>query len=489
VRRVTTILFALIGAAALATEDAPWPSSVKGDATSLGLQSGEPSREPAVETPPLTLAEVLSSVDRQYPPLLGAELDREAAEGELTASWGAFDLNWKNRFTSDVLGYYQNYRFDSVLEKPLTTWGMNVFGGYRIGRGEFPVYNGKLFTLSGGEARAGFEISLWRNRSVDRRRANLDKSRRGVTIAEANKIQARIEAVRMATQRYWDWVAAGRRVAIFRELLSIAQLRDQAMRERVKHGDLPEFERKDNERTILQRQAQLVAAKRSLEQSAIELSLFYRDEAGNPQLPQESRLPREIPRQREFQFPVSVDTERALLQRPELARLAASREQNVIEERWADNQLAPQLDLQVAASHDLGEGPVTNRGPELEASVFLAIPLERRFAAGRRESARATAARLEAMERMMRDRIAADVRDAHSWIDAAWARIDIATAETELAKRLEQGERARFEHGDSNILFVNLREQATADARVREVEALADYQKGLAQLKAATADP
>jgi outer membrane protein TolC len=59
----------------------------------------------------------------------------------------------------------------------------------------------------------------------------------------------------------------------------------------------------------------------------------------------------------------------------------------------------------------------------------------------------------------MRDRIGAEVRDIHSALRAAIARIDIAVSETELARTLEQGERDRFEHGDSNILFVNLREQ------------------------------
>jgi cobalt-zinc-cadmium efflux system outer membrane protein len=433
---------------------------------------------------PLRLEQIVESVEKSYPVVIGAGKDVEAAQGEITASEGAFDLTWKNRLATSTLGYYENSRFDSVLEKPLGPLGATIFTGYRLGRGNFAVYDEKALTLSQGEGRIGFEVSLWRNRPTDRRRTNLEKSRLALSAAEANAVQTRIEAVRTASQRYWDWVAAGKRVAIFRTLLTIAEARDKGLLERVKHGDVPVFERKDNERAILQRRAQLVTAERGLQQTAIELSLFLRDASGNPRLPSENELPSDIPRYISRLEPqISSDINKALEQRPELARLAATREQSSAESEWADNQLSPRLDLQVAASRDFGLGLTTRAGTEVEAAVLLEIPLERRLASGRRENARATIARVEATERLMRDRIGAEVRDTHSALRAAIARIDIAVSETELARTLEQGERDRFEHGDSNILFVNLREQATADALVREVEALADYQKGLAQLR------
>lgn len=435
---------------------------------------------------PLNLSDVIASVEARYPVIIGAAKDIEAAKGEMTASEGAFDLVWKNRLTSLSLGFYENSRFDSVVEKPLGPFGATIFGGYRLGQGNFAIYDEKALTLSQGEARIGFEISLWRNRATDRRRTNLEKSRLGLSAAEASAIQTRIEAVRTASQRYWDWVAAGKRVTVFRGLLTIAEDRDKGLLERVRHGDVPEFERKDNERTILQRKSQLVTAERSFQQSAIELSLFLRDGAGNPRTPSESELPASIPRDiSRSASDLANDIEIALAHRPELARLAASREQSTFEADWADNQLAPRVDLQIAASRDFGNGSTTRSGTELEATVLLEIPLERRLASGRGESARATRDRIEATERLMKDRIRADVRDTHSALRAALARIDIVVSETDLARKLEQGERSRFEHGDSNILFVNLREQATADALVREIEALTDYHKSLAQLRGA----
>lgn len=442
----------------------------------------------ALGAQPLQLNEVIGSVRNLYPLVIGATSDVEAARGEVTASEGAFDLNWKNRVSS-TSGYYENYRLDSMIEKPLGPWGASLFTGYRLGRGLFAVYDEKALTAASGEARVGFEISLWRNRPIDRRRTNLEKSKLALSAAEASAVQARVEAVRSASQRYWDWVAAGKRVSIFRALLAIAEARDEGLRERVRHGDVPEFERKDNERTILQRRAQLVTAERGVQQAAIELSLFLRDSAGNPREPKESELPDSITREGiRADWDLNHDTSLALQQRPELVRLGASREQSELESAWADNQLAPRLDLQVAASRDLDNSSFSRAGTELEAAVVLEIPLERRLALGRGQNARATRDRIEALERMLRDKIAAEVRDTHSALRAAVAKIEIAFSETELARKLEQGERERFEHGDSNILFVNLREQATADASTREVEALADYHKGVAQLRGVLAE-
>jgi len=438
---------------------------------------------------PLRLDQVVSSVEALYPLVIGAARDIEAAKGELTASEGAFDLTWRNRLSSSALGYYKNSRFDSILEKPIGPLGANIFTGYRLGQGGFAIYDEKSLTLSQGELRLGLEFSLWRNRPTDRRRTNLEKSRLAVSAAEASAVQARIDAVRLASQRFWDWVAAGKRVAIFRGLLATAETRDQGLRQRVLHGDLPEFERNDNERAILQRKSQVATAERGLQQSAIELSLFLRDAQGNPREPIEAELPVII--SKDFSktgLDLRVDVQKALSQRPELVRLAATRDQSTVEADWADNQLSPRVDFQVAASRDFGFGSVTRAGTEIEAAVLVEIPLERRLATGRGENARATRDRIEATEKLMRDRIGAEVRDSHSAINVAITRIEIAVSETELARKLEQGERARFEHGDSNILFVNLREQATADALVREVEALADFHKAIAQLKAAVAD-
>lgn len=119
--------------------------------------------------------------------------------------------------------------------------------------------------------------------------------------------------------------------------------------------------------------------------------------------------------------------------------------------------------------------------------MFLDVPIQNRVARGRAVAAEAALAKIAEQERGARDRIGADVRDATSAIDMARARLAVARSEVAVSQDLERAEWARFAAGDTTLLVVNLREQATFDARVREVDAMAECQRALVLYRAATA--
>jgi cobalt-zinc-cadmium efflux system outer membrane protein len=433
----------------------------------------------------LTLREVVSSTRDRHPIVLSNEKEKEIAAGDLVANEGAFDLQWKSKISA-TRGYYPTERLDSVIEKPTKLWGASLFAGYRLGTGKFAIYDGKQETLSSGELRTGIDVPLWKNGPTDRRRANIERSEQGVKVAQTLFDQSIIENVRNATQRYWEWAIAGERARVYRSLLKAAEDRDAGFAERVLRGDLPKFERRDNERTILQRKAQVIASERTLQQAAIELSLFLRDENGNPQIPMPEHLPTEFSYpEAPLQTPVEEAVQVALARRPEVARFEAQQKQNEIESTLFDNQLAPRVDLQVAASRDLGTGDPSRIPTELEVGMVLEIPLERNVARGRLDTAVAGREKVQLQARMFRERLMSDIRDIQSSLTAAYGRLELNHKEWVLSLELEKGERIRFQHGDSNILFVNLREQATADAAVRKLDALLEYNKGLTAWKAA----
>ena len=79
----------------------------------------------------------------------------------------------------------------------------------------------------------------------------------------------------------------------------------------------------------------------------------------------------------------------------------------------------------------------------------------------------------------------ADVRDAQSAILRAAERVEAARREVRLAEELEEAERTRYAQGDSQLLIVNLREQQTAEAELRAIDARLDHQRAIADLRAA----
>lgn len=445
--------------------------------------------EPAGAASPLGLGEVLAATERAHPLIHAAELERRIAEGDRESAEGGFDLSWKARGTLTPLGYYDSVRAETTIEKPTPWWGASAFAGWKLGTGEFPIYDGRSQTLDYGELRAGVQLPLWRNGPIDRRRANLERAELGLQLAGLSVTQQRIELRRAAAQRYWAWVAAGRRVALAETLLANVAQRDAGIGQRVDTGDLPPIERVENRRALEQRQGLLVQARRGLEQAAIELGLFLRDARDEPMLPSPERLPRTFPELPALESSaLGADERLARERRPEARALELQRDQQRIERAWAENQLALGLDVQVAVARDFG--PQLDSRPDLsetvvEASVLLDIPIQTRFMQGRVEAALASAERLDARAKLARDRIDADVRDAHSAITAARERIEVTRREVSLALQLEAGEKARFEQGDSNLLIVNLREQQTAEAQLREVEALLDYFRAQADLGAA----
>jgi outer membrane protein TolC len=437
-------------------------------------------------------------VQQFYPLIAAAQADLDSAEGQALTAAGGFDPTARVRGSFTPTGPYTYGYFDATVEQPTSLWGSSFFVGYRLGQpmqpwgvgsAEVPVYDGRLLTNEGGEVRAGVTVPLWRDGPIDRRRAELARTAAGIRVAQSSVLAQRIDAEKLASYRYWDWVFAGERLNIAQELLRIARVRDSQFAQRAAAGDIANIEQLDNARTVQARVNATVAATRALEQASIELSLYLRDSAGRPLMPQAARLPVGA------LAPRVVDTSDAALQqainlalaqRPELERFNAQQSQADVELRVAQNQLAPSIQVSAQIAQDIGTQSAVRARTELSAGVSVEIPIPNRGAQGRIQSASAAITRVQQQLRLMRDRVVADVRDAFSALRAADQRMQSASIELALAERVEQGERQRFENGDSTILLLNLREIASAEARLKLKEAQADRHRAWAMLLAAT---
>jgi outer membrane protein TolC len=179
--------------------------------------------------------------------------------------------------------------------------------------------------------------------------------------------------------------------------------------------------------------------------------------------------------------------EEAMRARPEFKGLDAQRQQNDFELKLARNQILPRLDLRVFTARDYGVGDPKREETELKAGVRFEIPLLTRTQEGRIDFYEAKQRRIVFTETFLKERIRADVQDVLNALEIARKRVAVTAQEVQAARNLAEGERARFGLGDSNLIFVNLREQNAADAEVREIEALQDYQKAFVVFEAALA--
>ncbi|MDZ4802344.1 MAG: TolC family protein [Bryobacteraceae bacterium] len=440
------------------------------------------------QTPAIHVEDIVESVRQRYPLLLAAMADRDIAQADVLTAEGQFDLTLRSRLDTDSIGFYENRRFDSWVEQPLSFQGMSFYSGYRLGDGAFAPYDGKLATRSLGEIRSGFRLPLLRDREIDSRRGELSKAKIGRKIADLSVDQQRLVVLQTAVSRYWSWVALGRRLGITREVLQVAEARQKLLEDGVREGQLPRIEAIDNQRAILQRRSAAVEAERGFQQSSIELSLFYRNSSGSPVVPTMEQLPGRFPNSVADPPPdIEADIKTALQRRPEIGRLEALADQNEVDVRLARNGTKPAVSVVAGFVSESGDGVSVRRGPqEFKAGLSFDLPLQNRSARGKLAAVQARARQVGIRLNFLRDQTAAEVKDAASAVAAAQERLRLLGDEVGVSRELEEAERTRFDVGDGTLFMLNLREQATMDAAVREALANADYQRALASYEYAT---
>ncbi|WP_395750055.1 TolC family protein [Prosthecobacter sp.] len=442
---------------------------------------------PEEKVRPLLLPEVLKSVQTQYPPYLAALIEQDIANGRVRQAQGSFDLNLNAGSSFAPAGYYDGQTGYAVLEQPLTNWGGSVYGGYRLSSGFLPNYN-KERTSVDGEGLLGFRIPLLRDGTIDRRRAALWQARIDKELADPFIQRQYLDFVRAASISYYGWVAAGQRLALSESLLRVARDRDSAIAEQVKKGASAPIVQVDNQRLVVSREIAVVQASRRFQAATIELSLFYRDVVtADPILAKRSRVPAAFPvHDRPSESQLTIDIAQARIFRPEIRRIELTLEKTGIDLKLAKNNLLPSVEVGVQAAQGLnGRTPRDIERTEVEAKIEFKLPLQRREAKGRVDVAQAQIDRLEQEMRFARERITADVRDSHSALHAAHEVLQMTRRNVDLAQQLANAEAERLKQGATDLLALQIREQASFDAKVLEVEAQAEYFRALANYRAA----
>lgn len=438
----------------------------------------------------LQQSDIEESVRRSYPPLLAAFQEITQADAEVLAAKGKFDLKLKGRGENNAFGYYENRVGEVGAEQPISWGGIDLFGGWRIGDGKFPVYEGKYETRSGGEYKVGARVPLIQDHGIDTRRADLKKSRIGQQTAELSVEQQRLAIMNSAIQRYWLWVAAGNRLMLARNVLDIAQNRQTLLETSANAGQIPAIDAVDNRKAILQRQGQVIEATRALQAAALDLSLFYRDAAGQPIIPTVDQLPKNVMRS-PVTSPDDINASLALAlqKRPDAQRISTQLAAAEVDLKLAKNQKLPELDLITTYTTERGDSADVRRGPtEFRAGINFNMPLQRRTAEGKIRATESKIAALKQKEQYARDSIREEVQDAISALTTVLQRVDIAQQELDVAKQLEAAERTKFDFGEGTLFLLNLREQATLEAAVKNVTALADHQRAVSAYRYSIGD-
>ena len=463
-----------------------------------GLAPSKPSISPqipglALDDRPdaLTLADVLRSVLVSYPLLQAVERERGIAAGKLTSAMGAFDTKVTMAGQSLAPGTYENYRSDFGVSQQFMTGGVSAFSGFRTGFGDFPTYNLGQKTADAGEWRGGLNVPFARDREIDRARATRAQAALDISLAEPMIERSRLDYMKSAARTYWNWRGSGERYAATERLLDLATERDRQLVMKVERGIVANIERVDNQQNIALRNGLVVQADRAMQQAAIELSLYHRDETGRPLLARRSRM-RPLPEPVEPTVAVYQESlSRALAARPEFQRLSLQREKLLVERKLAYNQTLPGIDGQITGNQDAGFGKSPLSGPNgldrqvLMAGLVFQMPVQRRDAFGKMQTLDAQLSQVNRQLTYAEDQVRAEVQDAFSLLERAYEFHEQAKHRLELARVVALAEREQLRLGRSDVLRVTLREQAKFEADISEITARQEFWRAESDLRAA----
>jgi outer membrane protein TolC len=438
----------------------------------------------------LTLEEVVKSAVKNYPKILSHYDKIRAAESNLLAAKGFFDIKLKQNYSDRTRGYYDGKSYDTEIEKHLGVLGSRVYGGYRKSYGKFPDYEGGSVTNGRGEFRAGAKFSLLKDRDIDQSRLSLILGNLSVEEAKIELENIKMEIARDATKAYWTWVAAGKILHIYEDLYQLSVNRQKQLEVRSQKGDVAQIIAVENRKNLLKRKASLVKVRQEFEASSIYLSLFWRDDNGNPIKPEVKRLPEveaklpQAPSEKEFRNA----QEEALKRRPEIKVMMVRSDEQSSQKKYAENLLKPQLDVEVSASQDEGAGPISKAQSENYTGVNFSFPLQQREGRGKLAAAESKLSALRYERSLLEDQIRVEIDQIMIKLLTVSETHSLLTEEAKLAEVLQNAEVEKFKHGASNFFLVNLREQDLAASKAAVIEVFKEFQNSIADYRLAIFD-
>jgi len=487
---VAACISAALPAAPLMASDAA-PQRGRAAAAPQAAPKPPAAPAPALQQPaasPLLLSEVLASSVQYQPQILEALVKVRVAEGKALSARGAFDTVFDGELFNRPFGFYDGTYAEARATRPLENNNGGLYGGYRISGGKFPIYEDKYYTNQAGDLFIGGYYNLLRDRFIDSRRATLAQAEADIAIADFDRQMVAIGVQRRAIAAYQAWVAAGLRVAAYRQLVALAEERQQGIETQIRLGQRADIVGAENLQNIVRRQALLVRATQELASAANDLSFFYRDADGNPVQPGPDRLPQSFP---DFQVAMLTPAQARAVERPDLDAIEARILQQSTRLELARNDLRPRLELRGEAAQSLGavgEGGPSRDGARGYVGLRFSVPLQQRSARGRIAEAEAEIQGLRLRRRITEDQIMTEVNGLVLQVGAQEQLRTLAASEAGLAQQLAEAERKRFRLGVSDLLLVNIREEAAADARLRQIDIEFRRAQARAELAAASVD-
>jgi outer membrane protein TolC len=418
---------------------------------------------------------------QHHPLAVQANLMREKGKAAVQMARGGFDP----KIGTDIgQKYFKGDQYYSLVDAGLKvpTWfGIEVSAGYEQNNGVF--LNPENNTSGGGLAYAGISLPVGRGLFIDERRAELRKAQ---IFSKSAIVEQRLllnELLYEAGISYWKWFKDYEALKVYKEALVLAKFRFNSVLLEVKAGDRSAIDTLEAGIQLQNRQLSLQQAQLDFKNAAALLSVYMWQ---NGQIPMEidtSTIP--VPK---AEVELST-TDGLLLDRmdslvafhPYLQQFRFKIDQLKIDRRLKTEELKPLLNLkynalnQVVGSNPFADYSINNYNWGLQFS--MPIPLRKERGALKLAKIKIQEAELGVIDQQAR--IGYKVNSAiNDWSTSREQTILYRRTVRDYEGLLD-GERQKFNAGESSLFMVNSRELGYIKAQITYLELLAANQKAI----------
>ena len=416
---------------------------------------------------------IKESALKYHPTVLAALEKMRAAQESISGARGAFDTKITSDYRRQTKHDWNTTLHRTQLEKPLRLANSKVYAGVeQISNPDgklAPVYNtGNPATTGqpGNYSLVGIQLSLWKNLLLDPSRAALLNAKLSSKIASSEKKLTDLDIARLGQLTYWEWVTAKKVHSVYEELLKNGETRNEYLINRNQKGDIAQIVVTENEQYVASRKGSLQAAKERLIRAEYALSLFYRDQDGEPILLSPTESYEDYPSKLAVlleNIDLSSNIDDLMKKRPDMKNLALTVEKSEVDVELAKQDLKPQLDVTTEYFHRDVENPTMPRD-YLMVMAKVSVPIERNLGNGNIAAARARQMVAKRQMSYGEQSYKFEVMSLRQSLNLQLEQVTQSEIEYVKAKELVVSETYKFKSGGGNLFLVNLREEAQANA-------------------------
>jgi outer membrane protein len=384
-----------------------------------------------------------------------------------------------------------------------------------------------------------FTQPIMRNRTIDSGRRQIRIAKKRLDISDSQFRQRAVEIIAQVQRAYWDLVFARRDQEIKQESVDLADTQLEHNERLVEAGTLAKSDIISARVELERRKDEAEAAVDAIQRAENALKALMA-QVGDGEIWQSELVPVEQPQiEPGASLPLEDALRLAAQNRPEMEQYRLRGELNKIDSEYLRNQTKPQVDFfvtygaaglagplratenpinasnailygrinQLSSLAGLPPLPIANTGGtpgsliggygQSLANLFkndfrswrfglnINLPLRNRTAEANLGRSLAEGKQIEAQRQKTEQSLEVEVRNALQAVETARKRADAAKNSRVNAELQYQSEQRKFDAGQSTNFFVLDRQNALSSARGRELRALTDYTKAVAELQRA----